>query len=110
MLPNEDLKKRIRIRLFARIREGMVAEAKKLHKNGVSYKRMEALGLEYRYLAKYLKNEISKKEMIEKLNTKIWHYAKRQITWFKRDKEIKWFSPKDKKLLNFIKSEFLKND
>ena len=52
---------------------------------------MYALGLEYRYLAKYLKGEMTKNEMVAKLNSEIWHYAKRQLTWFKRDKNILWF-------------------
>lgn len=56
---------------------------------------MLELGLEYRYLALYLDNKISKEEMIEKLKTQITNYAKRQMTWFKRDQEIKWFDPKE---------------
>ena len=53
---------------------------------------MNELGLEYKYLAKFLKGEISKEEMIEKLKREIWKYAKRQMTWFKRDKRIKWIN------------------
>jgi len=49
------------------------------------------LGLEYRFMALYLQNKINKKEMLEKLNSEIHKYAKRQKTWFKRDKEITWF-------------------
>jgi tRNA dimethylallyltransferase len=44
---------------------------------------MDDLGLEYRYIAKYLQEKISKEEMIENLKNEIWHYAKRQILWFK---------------------------
>src|SRR3989344_2686107 len=95
-LPPEKLKEKIRLRLFARVRAGMIAEAEKLHRQGLPWKRMEELGLEYRYLARHLRDEISKKEMIEKLSTEIWRYAKRQMTWFKRDKNIMWFSPNDK--------------
>ncbi|MEK7081361.1 MAG: tRNA (adenosine(37)-N6)-dimethylallyltransferase MiaA, partial [Patescibacteria group bacterium] len=53
-LPDKILKQRIHIRLFARISRGMVAETKRLHKQGLSWKRMDELGLEYRYLARYL--------------------------------------------------------
>ena len=103
-LPPEKLKEKIRLRLLARIRAGMIAEAKKLHRQGLSWKRMEELGLEYRYLARYLRNEISKKEMIEKLATEIWRYAKRQMTWFKQDKKINWFRPSQslKFILKFL--------
>ena len=69
----------------------MLNEAKKLHKAGLPWARMEELGLEYRFMALHLQNKITKAEMIEKLQTEIYKYAKRQMTWFKRDKEIKWF-------------------
>ncbi|MEK7228080.1 MAG: tRNA (adenosine(37)-N6)-dimethylallyltransferase MiaA [Patescibacteria group bacterium] len=81
--PDEVLKKRIHIRLFARIR-GIVTEVKKLHKQGVSWKRLEALGLEYRYMALYLQKKLTKQEMLTQLEFAIWHYAKRQRTWFKK--------------------------
>ncbi len=102
----EVLDKRINARLMSRLRKGMLAEAVKLHKNGLSWKRMESLGLEYRYMARHLKGEITKEEMIKLLNTKIRQYAKRQRTWFKRDKEIKWFT--QSKVEGFTKTEVKK--
>lgn len=113
----QELKKKITIRLFARLRSangqarisrGMITEVKQLHKNGLSWKRMEELGLEYRYLALYLQGKITKEEMTTKLQTEIWRYAKRQITWFKRDKRIFWFKLTDiskihKHIQNFLK-------
>jgi tRNA dimethylallyltransferase len=91
--PVEDLKRRIRIRLEKRLRHGMIDEARQLHKNGLSWRRMDELGLEYRYLAKYLQGKINREEMIKRLNFEIWHYARRQMTWWKRNKKIKWFDP-----------------
>lgn len=88
--PDDILKERIHTRLLKRIKSGMIKEAQNLHEKGLSYKRMEALGLEYRYLARFLKNEITREEMISELSTKIWQYAKRQRMWFKRNNEIKW--------------------
>jgi len=88
--PSEIIKEKIQLRLLARIRKGMIEEAKTLHENGLSWRRMEELGLEYRYLAMYLQDKITKAEMIGKLNTEIYRYSKRQITWFRRDSEIKW--------------------
>lgn len=108
-LTTEKLKKRISIRLFARIRDGMISEAKRLHKQGLSWKRMEDLGLEYRYQAKYLKGEISKEEMIKQLELAIWHYVKRQMTWFKKDKDIKWFESKDLKTISQLGRKFLQD-
>ena len=101
-LPKEKLKEKISIRLFARIRAGMIAEARKLHKNGLSYKRMRELGLEYRYLALYLQGKITKTELLKNLNIKIYQYAKRQMAWFKRDKEIHWFDASEKGLLRKV--------
>lgn len=85
-----ELKKRIHARLRARMKKGMVAEAKKLHDNGVSWKRMNELGLEYRYLALHLQGKITKQEMIDELDTKIGQYAKRQMTWFRAMLGIAW--------------------
>ena len=88
---DKNLKGLIHKRLLKRIKQGMVGEAKQLHKKGVSWKRMEDLGLEYRYLSRYLRGKISKEEMIEQLNTAIVQYSKRQMTWFKKyAPETKW--------------------
>ncbi len=103
-----ELKKNIHTRLFTRIKTGMIDEVKRLHKNGVRWKRLESFGLEYRQIALYLQNKITKDQMIKSLETEIWHFAKRQRTWFKRNKQIKWFKPKEvsvitKRIENFLK-------
>lgn len=110
-MPPEILKKMITLRLLKRIKKGMIKEVEKLHKNGVSWKRMDSLGLEYRYVSLYLQNKLAKEEMIKKLNTEIWHFAKRQKTWFKRDKNIIWIDPRKeiekknalKEIISFLK-------
>ena len=86
----EELKKRIRKRLLKRLKEGMIEEVKSLHKSGVSWKRLEELGLEYRYIAFYLQGKLNYKEMVTQLQKAIENYAKRQMTWFKKDKRILW--------------------
>ena len=88
------LKKNIRMRLFARIRAGMIAEAKRLHKQGLSYKRMAELGLEYHYLALLLQNKITKQEFEVQLERAIGQYTKRKMRWFKRNKDVRWVSGK----------------
>lgn len=102
-----ELREKIHKRLLDRIKKGMFEEAKKLHKKGLTLKRMRELGLEYRYLADYLDKKIDKKEFTKKLDTEIWHYAKRQMTWFKKDKNIKWFEPRKDNLINKEISRFL---
>ena len=104
-LPKEKLKKKISLRLFARIREGMITEAKRLHANGLSWKRMDELGLEYRYLAKFIRGEVDEEEMERKLESEIWKYAKRQMTWFKRNKRINWYDMTEKISFNKISSK-----
>jgi tRNA dimethylallyltransferase len=86
----EKLKKLIKKRLLKRFKIGMVKEVEKLKKSGLSWKRLEEFGLEYRYIAQYLQGKSTKKEMIEKLEKEIEHFAKRQMTWFKKDKRIQW--------------------
>lgn len=93
---DEKLKDKIYKRFLARLDQGMIEEAKRLHKDGLSLKRMEDLGLEYRYLALYLQNKLTRDEMIEQLSREIWQYAKRQKTWFKRDQRITGFSLEQK--------------
>lgn len=95
--PQNELKERIHTRLEKRIKKGMIEEIKKLHQNGVSWKKLESFGLEYRYVSYYLQGKMTKSEMIEKLYSAIWHFAKRQNTWFKRDKEIVWINPSKKR-------------
>ena len=94
--PPEELKKRIHKRLILRL-TGIIREVKKLHAppagGGVSWKRLFELGLEYRFASLYLRGKLTKDEMTSQLETAIWHYAKRQMTWFKKNKEIRWISP-----------------
>lgn len=107
----EILKERIKNRLLSRIKKGMLKEIENLHGQGLSWKRMNELGLEYRYGALYLQGKNTKEEMIEKICSETWHYAKRQNTWFKRDKNILWIDPtssKNKKEAFKEISKFLK--
>ena len=103
---NDVLKERIEKRLLKRIKLGMIEEIAKLHKLVVSWKRLESFGLEYRQTALYLQGEITKEEMVEKLKSEIWHFVKRQRTWFKRNKKIKWFEPtKLKEIIKLVKTK-----
>ncbi len=90
--PLEKLYRRIHDRLFSRVKSGMVSEARRLHQKGLSYKRMRELGLEYRFLANYLQGRLDKKTMLMQLETAIRHYAKRQLTYWRRNTTIRWIS------------------
>lgn len=106
--PDIILKERIYLRLISRIKAGMLNEAKKLHNQGLSWRRMDNLGLEYRYMAKYLNGQITKEQMINELNSKIWQYARRQKTWFRRNKSIKWYQvgpQTNQKIINYLETK-----
>ena len=87
----ETLRARIDARLERRLAQGMVEEVRGLMDQGVSTAFLYKLGLEYRFIAQYLTGEIPRYEdMVEQLGNAIKKFAKRQMTWFKRDKEILW--------------------
>ena len=89
------LKKRIRERLLRRLaKEGLVAEVENLRLSGLSWRRLEAFGLEYKFVSQYLQGQLSYQVMVERLDAAIYRFAKRQKTWFKRwekqGRKIKW--------------------
>ncbi len=97
----------VKKRLIERLEMGMVDEIKTLLDHGVSHERLESFGLEYRYISRYLRGLLDYEAMVEELAIKTRQYAKRQITWLKRDKTIHWFQRNDPKIFDIVK-EFLK--
>jgi len=84
-LSRDEIKKRITARLKKRLdEEGMIDEVKSLMGSGISYDKMIFFGLEYKFIAQYLKGELSKNDMFQKLNSAIHSFAKRQMTWFRK--------------------------
>lgn len=79
-----DVHRRIEERLDARLANGMIEEVEQLQRAGVSWARLDFLGLEYRYVAQYLQGQLSLSEMREKLFIKIRQFAKRQDIWFRK--------------------------
>ena len=61
----------------------MIEEVESLLKNGVTSERLDGLGLEYRFISKYLQGGFTREEMITKLNTAIHRFAKKQMTFFR---------------------------
>lgn len=78
------LRERITARLKERLAAGMIEEVERLHALGTSWEQLEFYGLEYRYLARYLKGELSRNDMFQKLNSAIHDFAKKQENWFRR--------------------------
>ena len=103
---SKELEMSIKKRLLKRLKKGLIAEVKNLKKTGLSWKRLDGLGLEYRWTARYLQNKISYQEMVQNLQKNIKHYANRQMTWFKKDNRIHWI--KTDKEANILTKKFLK--
>lgn len=79
-----ELRRRITERLRQRFADGMIDEVQKLHDNGVSWERLDYYGLEYRLVGGFLRGELTRNDMFQKLNSAIHDFAKRQETWFRR--------------------------
>ncbi len=102
----KELNHLIKMRLKKRFEQGMIEEVKKLLQEGVNWKRLEEFGLEYRWIARYLQNKISREKMIKNLQKDIEKFSKRQMTWFKKDKKINWiknYKEAEKLIKNFLR-------
>lgn len=81
----EVIKEKIYKRLLDRINnEDMIGEVRRLHKLGLSFKRLESFGLEYRFVSLFLQKKISEQQLIDRLFTAICQFSKRQMSWFRR--------------------------
>lgn len=104
--PRDTLYKSVDLRVSSRINQGMVEEAKRLHKEGLSLKRMKQLGLEYGVLADYLTGVIKgvwgNQGLVKVMQSKIHRFVRRQQTWFKKEKDIEWFDMTDKHYISMV--------
>jgi tRNA dimethylallyltransferase len=110
-LPVSEIRQRISHRLAQRMRQGLIDEVKELVNAGLTFERLEHLGLEYKFIAAYLQGELSKEVMAERLQTAICQFAKRQMTWFRKMErsgvQIHWVEQPDMlALTNDLKSIF----
>lgn len=102
-----ELRNRIRSRAEQAIERGLVTETKQLLKNGLSKERLSEIGLEYRIVLEYLDGELTDGEFIQKLEEKNWQYARKQLTWLKRDESIVWIDRTDTETVFTKIREFL---
>ncbi len=92
--PREVLAARIEKRLRERLAHGMVDEVAGLRSQGVSDVRLDKLGLEYRFITRYLRGELGTLDNLRsQLGVAIRQFGKGQLTWFKRDHRIIWLDP-----------------
>ncbi|WP_081839120.1 tRNA (adenosine(37)-N6)-dimethylallyltransferase MiaA [Thermogemmatispora carboxidivorans] len=94
--PRAELYRRIDQRVDERLRQGMVDEVRRLLAQGLSHERLEALGLEYRFIGRLLRGEYENEaEMAAQLKHAIHDFARRQLSWFRRDQRILWLEGPD---------------
>ena len=107
-VPEKTLSAKIKKRISERLEKGMLREGARLHKNGLSYKRLETLGLECRFTSLFLQKKITRSEFEKELFTATLQYAKRQKTWFKKGTTT-WIPPKASVLLPMVLNFLFKN-
>ena len=78
------LRRRITERLRERLDNGLIEEVERLHEGGIAWERLDYYGLEYRYVGGYLRGDMDKNDMFQRLNAAIHTFAKRQGNWFRR--------------------------
>lgn len=110
--PPEVLRRRIAERLARRLDAGLVEEVERLLGSGVSAQRLDSLGLEYRYVTRFLQGRLAgREELFEKLHAAICAFARRQRTWFRRMERrgiaIHWIEGADRARAEKLAAEWL---
>jgi len=105
-LPREELYKHIEKRIDEMIKNDLIEEVKGLLAKGYSKDLPSFQALGYKEVVEYLDGKWSKEKMVEELNKRTRNFARRQMTWFKRFKNTKWFErPVDTRMiLDYINS------
>jgi tRNA dimethylallyltransferase len=104
-LPREELYRRIAARVEAMLAQGWLAEVEGLlRRYPPDLKPLKALG--YRHLIAYLKGRWSWEEACTLLSRDTRRYAKRQLTWFRADPEVRWFAPSQVPEMQAVLEEF----
>lgn len=107
------LYERIEKRIDIMLENGLLAEVEGLKKEGLTRNHISMQGLGYKEILSYLEGEISLEEAVYILKRDTRHFAKRQITWFKREPDVKWinksvFNHNDEAILEEM-MQYLKN-
>ncbi|HCI79576.1 MAG TPA: tRNA (adenosine(37)-N6)-dimethylallyltransferase MiaA [Ktedonobacter sp.] len=110
--PRSLLYERIDRRVDERMKQGMVQEVRDLLEAGISHERLDAFGLEYRFIDRYLRGEYeSEAQMVERLKYAIHDFTRRQLSWFRRDSRIHWIEggPEMEQRAEALIENFLEN-
>jgi tRNA dimethylallyltransferase len=104
-MPRDELYERINRRVDQMFSEGLIEEARSLH----PHKKLNALKtVGYRELFRYFDGEISLEKAIDLIKRNTRHYARRQLTWFRRYHDLQWFHPdQEKEIKSYIKNKLI---
>ncbi|MBD5551358.1 MAG: tRNA (adenosine(37)-N6)-dimethylallyltransferase MiaA [Lachnospiraceae bacterium] len=111
--PRELLYQRIEKRVDIMLEEGLVAEVKALKERGYTRDMVSMQGLGYKEILDYLSGICTLNEAVETIKKETRHFAKRQLTWFRREKEVTWVEKgqfeNTQALLDFLMEDFEEN-
>lgn len=106
-LPREELYRRIEARVESMLVQGWLEEVRRLlQRYPPGVKPLQALG--YRHLVAFLEGRLSLSESIDQIQKETRRYAKRQLTWFRADPEIRWFHPRQRQEVLALLKNFFK--
>lgn len=95
--PRPELYARIDARIDERMQQGLVQEVEGLLDQGLTHERLDALGLEYRFVSRLLRGEFADEaEMVQRLKYATHDFVRRQLTWFRKDQRIQWIEGGDR--------------
>ena len=103
-IEKDELRERFAKRAQDWLKHGFLNEIETVLKNGVTRERLMEIGFEYKLGLELLDKKISEAEFSQKFIEKNWQYAKRQMTWLKRDKEIRWFAKDNPEIFESVKN------
>ena len=107
------LYERIDLRVDEMLRAGLVEEVEALRRRGCHKGQVSMQGLGYKEILSYLEGEITLEEAVYLIKRDTRHFAKRQLTWFRREKDVIWIDKKeflydDKKIMSYMKDRLAK--
>ena len=101
--PREELYKRINRRVDKMMKDGLLEEAKEMYPK----REVNALNtVGYKELFEYMKGKFTLHEAVERIKGNTRRYARKQLTWYKKDEQIRWFHPDDKdEIISYIEQQ-----
>ncbi|MBE7048096.1 MAG: tRNA (adenosine(37)-N6)-dimethylallyltransferase MiaA [Ruminococcaceae bacterium] len=104
--PREILYERIEKRVDSMVQQGLFEESRRLRDMGLTKEIQSMQGIGYKEVFAYLEGTITREMCIEEIKKATRHYAKRQLTWFRRDARYRWINPLEENAIDVVLEEF----